>query len=286
MKKEKEPAATAPVETAENTETAIAVASNGAVAAPINMMEDADGGFEHVSGSDMAVPFITVLQKGSPQVDDASTKRIEGAVAGMFMNNVTGDLFPGKDGLVVIPCGFDQKLVEWKPRDSGGGLVGHRKPDDPIFKQCKRNEKNQIQAPNGNLIIDTSYHYLVVERPDGSYFWAILGMSSSQKKTSRAWIFTMKSIIMEQGGKKFNPPMWSHRYKLTTIPQSKDNYTWWGIKIENLGALNVADPAEAEMYMACKAFAKLIVEGAVQVSAPPQDYEADDQNGTDEKVPF
>src|SRR4051812_47524770 len=54
---------------------------------------DANAGLEGAKATDFAIPFIVVLQKGSPQVDEQSGQAIEGARQGMLYNTVTGRLY-------------------------------------------------------------------------------------------------------------------------------------------------------------------------------------------------
>ena len=74
-------------------ETALpATAANTAVATMDMSMfaEDAGAGMEGATAESFAIPFLGVLQKGSPQVDEASGVAIEGAKAGMLFENEIG----------------------------------------------------------------------------------------------------------------------------------------------------------------------------------------------------
>lgn len=250
--KEKEKAAAAA------SETAIQTVQSGGEIATIDFTQDAGLGLENVRGKDMAIPYLTILQKGSPQVDNLSDKFIDGAKPGVILNTVTGEIYPE---IEVIPCGFNHELVEWKPRDSGGGFVGRHNENDPIIRQCNTDDRGRLITPNGNTIIDTKYHFVVLVKPDGAYEWAVISMTSTQLKKSRLWLTTMKRQLMPNG-KEY--PSFSHSYKLTTVGESKDKYSWYGWNIAVKERLS-----NPTLYSYAKEFAKAVAVGSVQVSAPP-----------------
>lgn len=242
----------------------------------IDFGADAGGGFQNVRPKDVAIPFFAILQKGSPQVDELSDKHIAGAVAGMIMNTVTGEVYEGKDGFPFIPCGFSPEWVEWKPRDSGGGFVARHTENDPVLRHCTPDERGRLITPHGNVISDTKYHFGVHPRSDGSLEWGIISMTSTQLKKSRNWLTMMKKLTMPDGREY---PMYSHVYNLFTDGETKDKYSWYGWKIEMKEKI-----ASLPLYQYCREFAKAIAAGAVQVSTPPAADEATEATG--DNIPF
>jgi len=120
---------------------------------------------------------------------------------------------------------------------------------------------------------DTRQHYVLLVRPDGSYSPAVIGMSSTQVKASRSWMSKMDGIKMRRAdGSLFTPPMFSHTYKLTTIPQSNDQGAWMGWKIELVGALS-----DAGLYAAAKAFRDAVKSGEAKAKVT---------NDDDDHIPF
>ena len=248
--------------------------------------EDAGAGLHGLSAGDFAIPFLAILQKGSPQVSKQNAKYIKGAEVGDVMNTVSGKLYKvqsidGGPGLPFIPCGYDKKVVEWKTRDSGGGFVASHKEGDPVLKQCARNEKQQLVHPQtGNIFVDTAYHYGMVVDESGFPEFAVISMYSTQLKKSRNWNTTMRAIMKKlPSGKIFNPPTYSHMYLLHTVGEAKDAYDWCGWQISSGGEVQ-----DAEIYKMAREFSKQIESGAVRVSAPPQEFDAPIQ--TAEEVPF
>ena len=255
-------------------------------------MEDAGGGMKNLGANDFAIPFISVLQKGSPQVSKNNSKYVKGAEQGMFFNTLTGDLYPGESvgdepgGILVIPCGYQKQLVRWKPRDSGGGLVCHYNENDPALKTFSRNERGQLtDKDSGDIIIDTAYHFSLLLHEDGFPEFAVISMASTQLKKSRTWNTVMRRIMVKApNGQLYNPPSYSHVYRIKTIGEVKDKYDWYGLLIVSEGKVT-----DLNVYKMAREFAKQVESGNVRVSAPPQDFDDTAANGAaagSEDVPF
>jgi len=241
--------------------------------------EDAGAGLTGTGAGDFATPFLAILQKGSPQVSRANAKFIKGAEQGMIFNTITGELFPGDEGILLIPCGYSKVLVEWNSRDSGGGFVATHKENDEIVRTATRNERNQLVTTAGTIIVDTAYHFGLHIKNTGFPEYAVVSMYSTQLKKSRQWNTVMRAIMKKApSGRIFNPPTYSHMYRLKTIGEAKDNYDWYGWSILSEGAVT-----DVEIYKMAREFSRLVEAGAVRVSAPPRDA---DEAADPESVPF
>ena len=143
-------------------ETNIAKKQTGALAA--NIFEaDANVGSQNIEQEDLALPFIKVLGQLSPEVNKRDAgKYVQGAEPGMILNSVTKELFDGAKGIEVLPCSYERKYLQWKPRELGGGLVSIHAVDDPIVKTTKRDQMNRDVLPNGNYLENTANHFVVV----------------------------------------------------------------------------------------------------------------------------
>ena len=224
-------------------------------AAPTHDWSQTQGptGFDNVQPEDLGIPFLGILQKLSPQIDkdnaEYSTKGIEGAEVGDIINNVSNTVVCSVgEELEVVPCTYQRLYMEWKPRTSGGGLVKtHR--DANILLECQRNERNQDILRNGNLIVATSYFYCIAI-VDEQRVPCVIGLSSTQLKKAKAWLNMAMSIKLARAdGQKYTPPLFSHSYKLSTVPEKNDSGTWRGWKVV-IGTM-VSDPvliAEAMSY--------------------------------------
>jgi hypothetical protein len=222
-----------------------------------DMMADAGLGFENVSANDVAIPYLKVLQALSPELRGVT--KVAGAEEGLIINTVTGVLMKE---VRVIPCAFKKSYVEWTPREAGGGLVKEYM-DEKILEKSKKNERNQDILPNGNLIVTTAYHYVLV-LADGGFERALIAMSSTQLKKSRRWLGQMMALQVKAGDKTFTPPPFSHSYHLGTGMETKDANSWYGWLIN--------DPSMVQdkgVYEAAKKFGADVTAGLVKVAEPP-----------------
>ena len=113
------------------TQNEVTIAGNNPVALSDDMFAaDAGSGMEGATSESFAIPFLSVLQKGSPQVDEASGVAIDGAKAGMLWDNVAGRMFDGKEGVVIIPCAYRRVFLRWAPKGTqGSGFKGELSAD-------------------------------------------------------------------------------------------------------------------------------------------------------------
>ena len=197
-------------------------------------------GFEGVKADDMGTPFLSIVQKLSPQLNAKHAKYIEDVEEGCIINTATGEIIGGEeDAVIVIPCGYQKMYVEWKPRESGGGFVMAH-PDVSILSECTKNDRNQDILKNGNLIATTAYFFCMYETKDGTWSKAVIGFTSTQLKKSRQWLTMMASIKFDGSNGKFTPPMFSHKYAIVTVPEKNAGGEWYGWKIESAGMVNDA----------------------------------------------
>ena len=233
-----------------------------------DMMADMGMGFEGMSAKDVAIPFVSILQGLSPQVK-RGPNNIEGAREGDIFNTVSQEVIKGEDGIVVVPCAYQKKWVEWKTRESGGGFIQQHDTEE-ILKQTTKNERGQDVLPNGNLIVTTAYHYVVVVTPEG-FYKAVISMTSTNLKKSRRWNAQMGSIQVTQGDRRFNPPSFSHSYVLKTVMETKDANSWFTWDIQSPTLIAFAQP---DIYKAAKKFCSDVNGGLVKAPEPAQ---AEDQ---------
>lgn len=190
-------------------------------------------GFENVQESDLGIPFITILQQKSAEVDkthkDYATKKIEGAEAGDLINTVTREILAKaeKGFITVVPAFYEKTYVEWKP--NRGGLVKVHRTEAILNEVTGKTEKNESVLRNGNLLMETMSFYVILIQ-DSQKSPAVINMNSSALKAGRQWLNTMFNIKL--GPQKVTPPMFSHHYILATAIERKDNNAWYGWNIQ------------------------------------------------------
>jgi len=217
--------------------------------------EDEGGGFEGADSEAYAIPFLAILQSNSPQVKKTEAAYIEGAEEGMLIDTVENTVISGP--ITVIPCFYRRGFVEWVPRDSGGGFVQEYTADEA--PPTTRDDENRDLLENGNELMDTRYHYVLLVTEDGATP-IVIAMTRTQVKKSRRWMSQMNKIkFPRKKGGTFTPPMYSHAYQLDVVAERKDDYSWWNWEIAGKTVLE-----DEEVVAAAKAFHDAVKGGQVK----------------------
>ena len=238
--------------------------------------DDAGVGLENVGQEDLALPFLKVLSRQDPTLDD-----LDNAKAGDIYNTVTGEVFKGKDGVVVVPCAYQRRYIEWAPRGSGSGApLNMFSPDQerPRTERSKEDNKEYVVGGNGSYIEETHQHFVLIINEDGSTSTALIAMKSTQLKKSRKWNSMVAGRTMMGSKGPFTPPRFSHKYLLKTISEENSKGSWHGWEISLEGVVD-----NAAVYGQAKAFAESIMRGEVEVKHAQEGEEANEDNGS---IPF
>ena len=209
--------------------------------ASINLEESAGQGQENVTARDLKLPILKILYANSPVLDESDGKYLEKAKQGDIYNEVTGSLWKGKEGIVVVPCLYINTFNEWKDKGDSPGRPIKIHTDPSIMSDTKRSEDNKDRLPNGNYVEDTGNHFVFIL--DKNYLpqeQSLIAMKSTQKKKSKTWNSMMQTRRMP--GKKgyFRPPTWATTYRLTTTKESNSQNSWYGWVVEFDTFLEVA----------------------------------------------
>lgn len=197
-----------------------------ALYADTGVEERAGEASENATQDDYAMPFLSLLQSGSPQCKKTDPRRVEGAEEGMFFNTVDKSVYDSEDGVVFVPCGYRRSFVEWKLREDGGGFVGEYLPGEE--PPTVTDDKNRDILENGNELKDTRYWYGFVINADGSSDAAVIGMTRTQLKPSKAWFNLVTKNVWPDGKQRSKePPMYVWSYRLKSVPQQKDDHSFW-----------------------------------------------------------
>ena len=209
--------------------------------ANFNLEEAAGEGQEFISARDVKLPILKILYANSPVLDKSDGKYIANAERGDIYNEVTGSLWKGKEGIVVVPCLYINTFNEWKDKGDSPGRPIKIHTDPSIMSDTKRSEDNKDRLPNGNYVEDTGNHFVFIL--DKDYLpqeQSLIAMKSTQKKKSKTWNSMMQTRRMP--GKKgyFRPPTWATTYRLTTTKESNSQNSWYGWVVEFDKFLEVA----------------------------------------------
>jgi len=228
-----------------------------AIALLSDLEQDAGGGFDGMTQEDYALPFLRLLVNTSPEVGE-----VDGALPGMIINSVTGELYDGKKGVIVIPCAYVRQYIEWAPRGQGSGAPVHIYPatSDILSQTHKEPGDNKDYLDSGNYIENTANYYVMLINNDNVPEPALITMKSTQLKKSRKWNSMMQSVKMTGKNGLFTTPMYSQMYLLTTVAESNDKGKWFGWEVQRIG-----DVDKADLYNAAKSFAMSVGAGDVKV---------------------
>jgi hypothetical protein len=188
---------------------------------------DAGTGFEGTTADDYALPFLKLLQKMSPEVDEADGAYIEGAKPGMYVDTATGELL---ETMKFIPCYYHRAIVEWRDREEGGGFVAQHQPG--YEERFTRNERGQWVTPNGTYLSDTRYFFGLRLRADGSTAPGVISFGSTQLKRARAWLTRLQALKL-QTAEGFRPyPIYAHIWEFSSTTEENEKGKWCGYKME------------------------------------------------------
>jgi predicted transcriptional regulator len=260
----KKPSVPTPIKPQAEEPGQVVVAEQTALAALVgDICADAGLGNENVGQEDVLIPRLKVAQALSPEIKKQKAEFIEGAEEGSIFNSATKELYT--QPLTIVNVAYVRRHIEWIPREKGGGLV-NANHEEAILGQCQRSEDGGYVLPNGNEIVVTPEHFVIVIRPDGSYEQAVLSMSGSKAKISRAWNTTIRNVKIKNPstGRMVNPARFYQSWKLRTVPEANDRGDFFNWKVEQ-GVPTIAIPDVGyEVYSAARAFYDLIRAGVVK----------------------
>lgn len=248
-------------------QTTLATQQTALLDPQLDFGSDAGAGMEGTDKESFAIPFLTVLQQLSPQVDESDAKYIEGAKVGMLLNTVTGRLYDGREGLVVLPAAYQRRFLRWGPRGTeNSGFKGELFPEQ-VARMRERGEITELDgrlyAPLGDGTVsdkrcdrfsDTRNHFCVIEATGEQ---VLLSLSSTQIKKSKALMAMLSSVkVPRADGLAFTPPTWANRVRVTTCPEANDKGKWHGVRFALEGFTT-----SAAAYAAGKAFHAALAAG-------------------------
>lgn len=265
----------------EKKNTEVAVADNNALA----FMAEGDfgTGFEGADKDSYAIPFLNILQKMSPLVDEDNAAYVPGAKAGMIYNTVTGKLLDGKTGFDIVPCYYKRSYILWGQRDAGGGFKGEFAPEqiDHMIADGKitviegvyyktPEDGSAVDPKKTDYYSDTRSHYVIVIDPEtGETGSAILSLSSSQIKASKMLMTALQQKKVDTPQGKRTPAMFMNKVTVTTQGQQNDKGSWSGIVFNLNGLVGAKD-----LFEEAKAFYQAVNAGTVKADytkAPQSD---------------
>lgn len=258
--------------------------------ATLDYGDHAGQGFEGQTADDIQIPMIALLQSLSPQVDEEDEKYIPGAKPGLMFNTVTNELY-GED-VNIIPCFRERSIMEWVDRKHGGGLVGRHDKDSDLYRRSvekagTRFGKIESADDEHNILVDTVYIYVIIEKPDGTFEQAVLPFKSTGLSVYRKWNTRINSFTVN--GNK--PPLFAHRVTLGVARQENSKGKFYNFTMspsiksddEEVSDMEVSLLApDDSRFKAALALRELVKSGAATADVGSEDAadgDADDDGG-------
>jgi hypothetical protein len=255
-----------------------AAVATKAASSPVEVYDygdDVGSGFENQTKDDYLVAMLSVLQPMSPQLEE-----LDDAKSGMLINTVTNTLWNGKDGLAFIPAHTEHVFVEWVPRDAGGGFVAvHQLDSEVVAKAKEESDEFGRYSVGDNDLVETFYVFGVALTDDGD-FQMVIPFTSTKIKKYKSWMTKAREIQVRQPDeRRITPPLFAHRYRITTIKESNPKGDFWNFNIsfdgENATACRL--PMTSEEYQLARGCRDMVVSGVAKAdysSAPSGEAES------------
>jgi hypothetical protein len=131
--------------------------------------------------------------------------------------------------------------------------------------------------------VETFSVFGLLLREDGSYEQVMIAFSSTQIKAYKQWMTRSGAILVKQpDGRNVRPPLWAHRWKLTTRKQENAKGVWhgWHVAFDGASAEDARIAPDEEIYLAARAFRNAAVEFAadtIKRSVQRSDTEAEEE---------
>ena len=222
---------------------------------------DAGLGNSEVDSEVLSIPFLKTNLSNTIQEEN------RGCLKGDLYNTVDGQIYDGKKGILVIPCHFQRRWIQWSPIDDDQRApiaIFEKASDCPPTERLKKDEKDNkdyLLDGSGHYVEETHQHYVLICKDDGTLDAVMIAMKSTSLKASRNWNALIKTRrFPKTDGTSFNPPRFSHIYRLNTVMQSNGtmSYAVWNAKLEK-------QVSNINAYNEAKMFQQSIQKGEVEV---------------------
>lgn len=241
----------------------------GALALPggYNYGDDAGSGWENTGAEDFTIPFLSIVQAMSPQVQETEAEYNADAKAGMLMNTASQELFDGKDGVEFVPCYTQHLFVEWRNRQTdGGGFIGIHDSDSDVVRAAKQAStsfgKYVVPVAEGTAhdLVETFYIYGLVVAGDEIVTPCMISFSSTKIKAYKGVMTPLRQV-------KGRPPLFAFKLRITTVAEKNAKGTFHNFKIApaNGSAVDSLIAPDHSFFAAGKEFKTQVAAGNAKV---------------------
>ena len=201
---------------------------------PFDYGKDAGAGWENTDATDFSVAFLSQLQALSAEIQEDESSYIPGSKPGMCINSVTKQLYDTFSGeLIVVPCITRHTVVEWVPRDMGGGFVAEHEINSDVVvaaKAANGGSMLNLKSEAGNELVETySIFALRLESVDAKFPAELIVIPFTRTKIKR-YKEIMTRLRTIYGGNKI--PLFAHRLSVqTTKEKNPAGQSYYNIRL-------------------------------------------------------
>lgn len=189
-------------------------------------------GADSIDSRVLGMPFISIIQKGSPEFDEThrnfKTKGIAGCKPGQLLFAPERLILP--QPLQVIPVAQTALYTEWKPRDQQGGFVGNQPLSIATSKDYSRGPKGSKEEHKEylgkNEIIYTIFVMVLFKHGD-KWKRGMISFTSTSLKQARAWLKGIRSVRYADLP-NVEPPIFAASYLLDSYADNNPKGSWYG----------------------------------------------------------
>lgn len=276
--------------------------------------DDADSGFQNTRKEELLTPFLAIIQSNSPQLDPASPVYLDAAKVGMLINTATQQLYDGRKGIDIVPCSREYHYGLWRPRDLDGGFRGVTTPEDPQILELIRKHghfrmpryrdgrwtADPYRMEDGEDVeaVEEFDLYALVAPPPielENAERAVIAFTSTKIGVYKAWYNRAGALKYPVNGALRRPPIWAHRWRLTTVRQENGKGVWYNFALDlaaradnpEAGPRDSLISAAEPLYEMGRDFSRLVEAGEVKVDrAAAESGGAAGASGGADDVPF
>jgi len=258
--------------------TEVARKEKAGLPAQYDYSADVGIGYENQTGEELQIPFLAVLQTGSPQV--TGEKGVKDARPGLLYNTVTEEILG--QSVLFVPATREHVFVEWTPRTKGGGFKGRYKRDDALVVKAIADAKEfgKYHTPAGNDLVETFYLYGTIVRESGEIQPVVIAFSSTKIKVYKQYNTKMNMFTVEgPDGRKQKPPRFAHLMTVGVRPEKNAKGNFFNFTLQPARNNAIKDSLltpDDPRYQAARALGEMVSAGKARAAEETQRAAADE----------
>ena len=214
----------------------------------------------------LITPQLRVVQTTSGYFKRSHADYVPGAEEGDFIDTLTRTL---RKGARLLICEERVTYTEWKPNQ--GPLVKMWGTDPAGYNDAEGEYGTRKTADGNDIVPAETYYCLLLTDDEGASLPVVVYLTGTQFRKGRRLNTLLTTFELKGPDGPFTAPFWARAFDCTTVPESNDQGSWMGWKIEP-GPLTLTLPGGRNLYMKAKLFAEAVNRDEVQ-AAPPVDRE-------------